>query len=132
MPSDAVGRCYCGAHYVRATGFHTATYCHCSDGRRLTGAPVAAFGAYAKVEITPPVEPKSFSGGSVTRWACPECGSALAATFDYLPDHTYVPLGTLDDPPAPQLHSHAGSAVPWLHIDDDLPREDGSARETLR
>ncbi|MEO0938148.1 MAG: GFA family protein [Pseudomonadota bacterium] len=109
----------------------TAAYCHCSDCRRITGAPVAAFGAYETVEIAPSVESKSFVAG-VERWACPECGSALAATYDYLPDQTYVPLGILEDPPAPQMHSHTDSAVAWLHIDDDLPRHSASGRDALR
>ena len=56
------------------------------------------------------------------------------ATYDYLPDQTYVPLGVLDqaDTLAPQLHCHADSALPWLHIDDDLPRSAASGRDTLR
>ena len=132
MPSngDASGRCYCGAHSVRAVGFLSAAYCHCADCRRITGAPVAAFGAYQTVRIEPSVLPKSFVRG-VTRWACQSCGSALAATFDYLPGQTYVPLGILDAPPAPQMHCHTDSAVPWLHIDDDLPRHSGSGRDGL-
>ncbi|MEL7099908.1 MAG: GFA family protein [Pseudomonadota bacterium] len=115
---------------MRAARFLKAAYCHCSDCRRITGAPVAAFGAYGTVQIVPPVAPKSFVAG-VERWACPACGSALAATYDYLPDQTYVPLGILDNPPAPQMHCHAESAVAWLHIDDDLPRHGASGRGAL-
>ena len=132
MPSDAAasGRCYCGAHEVRATGFLTAAYCHCTDCRRITGAPVAAFAAYARVEITPNVAPRSFVAG-VQRWSCPACGSALAASYDYLPGQIYVPLGVLDAPPAPRMHCHVNSALPWLHIRDDLPRHAASGREAL-
>ena len=138
MPSDApatssehvTGRCYCGAHTMTATGFQTAAYCHCTDCRRITGAPVAAFAAYERVDISPDIAPRSFTSG-VLRWACPACGSALAATYDYLPDQTYVPLGVLNTPPAPQMHCHAGNALPWLHMNDGLPRHDASGREAL-
>ena len=76
-----------------------------------------------------PVSPNS----GVKRWFCRACGSPLGAVFDYLPDQLYVPIGILDQatdlPPA--LHSHADSALPWLHFTDDLPREAASARDTL-
>lgn len=111
-------------------------YCHCSDCRRWTGAPVAAFAAFETPDaiFSPPLDAgRSFAPG-VRRWTCPECGSPLAATFDYLPGQIYVPLGLLDNaqefPPA--LHCHADSALPWLHQSDGLERTSASARLTLR
>jgi hypothetical protein len=64
---------------------------------------------------------------------CPKCGSPLAASYDYLPGQTYVPIGVLDqaDQFAPEQHSHADSALPWLHITDDLPRFSASGRGRL-
>ncbi|MEM6423293.1 MAG: GFA family protein, partial [Pseudomonadota bacterium] len=50
------GRCYCGAITLEATAAPlTAAYCHCADCRRWTGAPVAAFAAFAAdtVRLTP-------------------------------------------------------------------------------
>ena len=110
----------------------TTAYCHCADCRRLTGAPVAAFAAFERIEIHPPLSPRSFAPG-VARWACSECGSALAATYDYLPGQTYVPLGILDDASgyAPQMHCHAESAISWLNIADELPRHSASGRDML-
>ncbi len=72
--------------------------------------------------------------GGVRRWTCETCGSPLAAAFDYLAGQVYVPLGIIDqaDALAPVLHSHANSALPWLHIEDDLPRSPGTARTRLR
>lgn len=69
----------------------------------------------------------------VQRWSCETCGSPLAAWFDYLPDQIYVPVGLFDqiEALAPKLHSHAENAPHWLHIDDDLPRQTGSARAVL-
>ncbi|WP_420011810.1 GFA family protein [Tateyamaria sp.] len=110
----------------------TASYCHCVDCRRWTGASVAAFAAFDAVSVhglgAPVVHP---SGAE--RWNCADCGSPLAARFAYLPDQTYVPVGILDqaDAIAPALHSHADSQLPWLHIADDLPRFEASARSRL-
>lgn len=40
-----------------------------------------------------------------------------------------VTLASLDEPAeiAPVLHMRTGSRVPWLKIDDDLPRHEGQA-----
>ena len=139
MPSEPTpisGRCYCGRTRLSATARPlTVTYCHCSDCRRLTGAPVAAFAAFAPHQVTfsPSRGPrKSFTKG-VDRWACPDCGTQLCATYDYLPDQLYIPLGLLDQAPdlAPMGHSHTDSALPWLHISDDLPRDAASGRARL-
>ena len=95
---------------------------------------MAAFASFAALSLSLVPEPASFSvNPGVTRWACPVCHSPLAATYDYLPDMVYVPLGVLDqaDELPPSLHSHAEQCLSWLHISDDLPRETGSARETL-
>lgn len=129
------GRCYCGATTLMADGLPlSVAYCHCSDCRRWTGAPVAAFAALPAdaLVIDPDPGPLSAVPG-VERWVCPMCGSPLAARFDYLPGHVYVPLGVLDqaaDLP-PKVHAHAGDRLPWLHIADDLPRPSGSARDML-
>mmetsp|Transcript_27398 Transcript_27398/g.50372 ORF Transcript_27398/g.50372 Transcript_27398/m.50372 type:complete len:122 (-) Transcript_27398:589-954(-) len=110
----------------------TAAYCHCADCRRWTGAPVTAFAAFDSSAVQGLGEPVRFGAG-VSRWACAACSSPLAATFDYLPGQTYVPVGILDqvDLIRPELHSHADSRVAWLHIADDLPRYAASARTQL-
>ncbi|MEM7722733.1 MAG: GFA family protein [Pseudomonadota bacterium] len=114
----------------------TVSYCHCSDCRRLSGAPVAAFAAFrpADLHFNPPLGAAATVTPGVDRWFCRICGTQLAATYDYLPDQVYVPLGLLDQaahlPPAG--HSHADSALPWLHIEDDLPCDSASGRDRLR
>ncbi|MDW3225152.1 MAG: GFA family protein [Paracoccaceae bacterium] len=130
------GRCYCGK-----TTFHSnrqptiVSYCHCSDCRRLSGAPVAAFAAFPEdaVSFKPGLGAPVTHTPGVQRWFCASCGTPLAAQYDYLPDQTYVPLGLMDQaedlPPA--LHSHTGSQLAWLDIRDDLERHAGSGRATL-
>lgn len=135
MPSDALtARCYCGASRLTLDKPpFTVAYCHCSDCRRWTGAPVAAFAAVARADVIDQL-PAAYRGTrGVERWTCPTCHGPLAAAFDYLPDQVYVPIGILDQAAhlPPQSHSHAGSALPWLHIADDLPRAEASNRNTL-
>ncbi|MEX0367804.1 MAG: GFA family protein [Ruegeria sp.] len=138
MPSDTGGpftaRCYCGASRLTLDKPPaTVAYCHCDDCRRWTGAPVAAFAAFERTDVAAQL-PASFRAvPGVERWTCPTCHAPLAAAFDYLPEQIYVPLGIIDqaDQLPPVSHSHAGSALPWLHIKDNLPRADASDRAAL-
>ena len=76
---------------------------------------------------------KSFAPG-VRRWSCPDCGSPLAAAFDYLPGQLYIALGLIDQAAElpPELHAHDGCRLPWLQIADNIPRIGGSSRIALR
>jgi len=130
LPNALTGRCYCGGVSIKASAPQTVAYCHCEDCRRWTGAPLPAFAAVTgDIVMTPEPAARSFAKG-VTRWSCPDCGSPLAAQFDYLPGQTYLPLGILDqaDELPPQIHAHSEAQLAWLHIKDDLPRTVGSAR----
>lgn len=96
---------------------------------------MAAFAAFdrAALSAAPALGPPLVHVAGVERWTCPTCGSPLAARFSYLPDQVYVPLGIMDQAAdlVPQVHCHTDSALPWLHIDDDTPREGGTARDVL-
>ncbi|MEM8653457.1 MAG: GFA family protein [Pseudomonadota bacterium] len=135
MPSDAFSaRCYCGASRLTFDKPPaTVAYCHCSDCRRWTGAPVAAFAAVGRAEVEAQLPAPFHAASGAERWHCPTCHGPLAASFHYLPDQIYIPIGILDqaDQLVPAMHSHIDSALPWLHIDDDLPRADTSSRDAL-
>lgn len=129
------GRCYCGASTVESRAAPlTVAYCHCVDCRRISGAPVAAFAAFAvdRVTVKTLAAPVEINPG-VIRWFCTNCGSPLAATYAYLPGHIYIPIGLLDQAAnlPPEQHSHAESALPWCTIADGLPRFSGSGRVRL-
>lgn len=131
-----IGRCYCGHLRVSARKAPQITsYCHCTDCRRLSGAPVTAFSAFGPkdIDITPAPRAMQGCGAGVSRWMCPACGTAVAAQYAYLPDQLYVPVGLWDDAQGlkPAMHSHADSALSWLHLDDNLPRHNASARTAL-
>ena len=136
-PGRITGRCYCGGITLSAQKSpKTVAYCHCTDCRRITGAPVAAFAAFEEnaVQASPawPVS-KSFAPG-VRRWFYPGCGSPLAAAFDYLPGQLYIALGLIDQAAElpPELDVHDGCRLPWLQIADNIPRIGGSSRTALR
>jgi len=111
----------------------TVAYCHCTDCRRWTGSPLPAFAAFSDADIVPPDSAPLEVAPGVKRWACHVCGSPMMARFDYLPGQTYVPLGVLDDAAQlpPEIHCHANQQLPWLHVNDTLPRAADSARDAL-
>ncbi|MEM6358430.1 MAG: GFA family protein [Pseudomonadota bacterium] len=136
MPTRILtGRCYCGSTTLCAEAEPVVvSYCHCADCRRWTGAPLPAFAAFPTdaLTISPDPGPVAFVPG-VERWFCRECGSPMAARFDYLPGQIYVPVGVLDQAAEfpPTMHAHAEAALPWLALSDALPRHHGSARDSL-
>ncbi|MEL7213913.1 MAG: GFA family protein [Pseudomonadota bacterium] len=113
----------------------TVAYCHCADCRRVSGAPVSAFAAFAPDDLTimPAPETSVSVAPGVTRWFCPTCGSHLKAHYAYLPDQVYVPVGLFDQAAslAPESHSHHGEKLPWLCLTDTLAKSDGSGRARL-
>ena len=129
------GRCYCGkTRLTLARPPSDCVYCHCSDCRRWTGAPVAAFlQAHPEdLKVDPdPGEVEHVHG--VERRACGTCGSPLTARFAYLENQVFIPVGILDDPDAtaPSFHCHSNAQVAWLHLEDDLSRSEGSGLDVL-
>ncbi len=106
---------------------HHAEYCHCRMCQKWTGSAVDVSAAIRaeSFRITRG-EPKFYKSSDISeRGFCADCGSSLMARY-FDPDHPYVwvCVGTLDRPEDAQPNQHFGieSQVPWLTIDDDLPR----------
>ena len=103
--------------------------------QRAVGNLFAAFAGVPKdkLEWTQGV-PSYFSSSSLaTRGFCQRCGTPL--TFAYREaGRVYVTIGSLDDPAAapPERHYGIESQLPWLHLEDELPREATADNEKLR
>lgn len=127
--TSITGGCLCGdVRYEISKPAIDIGYCHCRMCQRFSGAPVI-FGA------TFPLEAVRFTQGEPTyyksspiaeRGFCKRCGSSL--TYKPLArrwtDWILVMGGTLDNPEysAPVWHLGVESQIPWLVIEDDLPR----------
>ena len=136
MIQSITGRCYCGATKLYSTQApKTVTYCHCSDCRRVTGAPVAAFAAFDESALSVvPNEGKSVSlNPGVTRTFCEICGTSLTGRYSYLPGTVYIALGIIDQAEelVPELHGYESNRLSWLNIVDECKRCPGSARDDL-
>jgi hypothetical protein len=126
-----LGGCLCGAVRYRASGPpYKPHYCHCRMCQRATGAPLPAWANFSADGFAWTAGQPSWyrSSPDLRRGFCHGCGSALCTVAD---DDAYVciTLATLDDPGriAPILHMWTSSQVPWLVIDDGLPRHEGQA-----
>jgi hypothetical protein len=121
------GGCMCGAVRYRFQMRPLAvSHCPCAMCRRATGAPFITW-----MTITPETfrwtkgEPAEFrSTAEVRRGFCGNCGTTLSFASDAHPEELDIAAATLDEPAlvAPDDHLWIGSKLPWIELDDDLPR----------
>lgn len=123
------GGCACGAVRFEISGAPlNASYCHCSDCRRASGAPVSAFVGFASDDVMFEKNTVSaYRNGRATRYFCATCGSPIAYEDSRLPDRLYFMLGVMDEPEAipPDVHAFHDERLSFLTIDDALPRLPG-------
>ena len=60
----------------------------------------------------------------VARSFCGTCGTPIAYAAERYPGEIHLYVSTLGRPEAfePGAHVHVGEQLPWLHLDDGLPR----------
>ncbi len=107
-----------------------ACYCHWDDCRRNCAAPVVAWlGIPARWLTWTGQSPKSFSSSKgVTRYCCEACGSPLAFEAEHYPDEIHLYAASLEKPELfkPAFHVNYGSKLPWLEMNDNLPKHENS------
>jgi hypothetical protein len=120
------GGCRCGAVRFEASGEPLSVgYCHCSDCRRATGAPVSAFVGFHADDVSLTGETlRIFENGAVTRSFCNVCGSPIAYLDQRLEGRAFFMLGAMDRPAdyRPALHAYVREQLPFVHMPDGLPR----------
>lgn len=123
------GRCLCGATSWAFEGAQNwACYCHCDDCRRNCAAPVVAWlGARADRFRWTGQPPKTYeSSPGVYRHFCADCGSPLAFQADHYPGDMNLYAASLTRPEdfVPEFHVFYSRKLPWLDMNDDLPKYD--------
>ncbi len=127
------GGCLCGAVRFEARGEPLwIAHCHCASCRRNTGAAVATFvgvrrDGFRHLAVKPAVYESS---PKVWRSFCRACGTPLTYEAARCADEVHINISTLDEPAAfaPTMHVHVAEQLPWLHMDDGLPRYAASSR----
>lgn len=127
------GGCFCGAIRYRFADVFDAGYCHCSICRRSSGAALMAFANTPRASFTlTRGEPRFIaSSDDFERAFCAACGTVMftrsidAARWDMVSVH----LGTIDRAAdiEPAMHICHADRLPWLHVEDALPRFDDAS-----
>lgn len=127
MSEPHTGGCRCGAVRFEAAAEPVhISFCHCSDCRRASGAPVSAFVGFGNDAVTLTGETlKAFENGPVTRRFCGTCGSPITYEDSRVEGVVYFMLGAMDAPAhyKPTVHAYVREQLPFVHMPDGLPRE---------
>ena len=129
------GRCLCGAVTWASDGpVLWAGHCHCDSCRRATSSPFTSFFGVPRDGVTWAGEmaERVTSGGRVRRRFCAKCGSQMTYQYTGWPTETHLYAATLDNPGdfEPKAHFHYAEKLPWVAVEDDLPKYPGSADKT--
>lgn len=126
------GHCECGSvRYTVHGPIVDFSHCHCSNCRRLHGAPYVSFAGVKYADFQWLSDEKAMkvyaSSAKNDRYFCVNCGSQLMVISEDYPGMIYLALGAVDG--APELpagyHQYVDSRAPWLEICDDLPQFSG-------
>ncbi len=126
------GGCLCGdvRYRIESDILHV---CHCSLCRRSSGAAFVTWvAAPADAFAFTRDEPGVFKATEVgERTFCPRCGTQLTFRHDESAHQVDVTVGSLDEAGdvRPRDHIWESSRLPWLAIDDGLPRHRGERGE---
>ena len=129
--SERTGGCLCGTvRFQLGSEPFDAGWCHCRTCQLNSGSPAMAFasvpvGDYrlmAGQDSVRTVASSSFGH----RAFCANCGTPLYMKVDHQPEMVDFSIVTLDEPGEvrPGFHIFWASRVPWLEIDDGLPKFD--------
>ena len=130
MNDGTNGRCLCGNVRFELRGKPLwVAHCHCNSCRRNTGSAVATFVGYNKEQLTYTRGERKFyeSSPGVERGFCADCGTPMTYEANWCPDEVHLYVSTFDDPGAhrPQVHVFFAERIPWMELEDDLPRYEG-------
>ena len=123
------GRCLCGRVSYEYRGVENwRGHCHCESCRRNTSSPFTTwFGVSKSAYRFTGEEPKVYrSSPSVRRLFCGHCGTPMAFESERWPDEIHFYAASLENPNdfAPQFHVNCAEKLPWIALNDGLPRYD--------
>ena len=118
-------RCGCGGVTLSlAEPSRLVVACHCIDCQRRTGAPFGLGAFYPTEAVAISGRPRIFSraaasGGTVSNYFCPDCGSTVFWKSTSLPAMIGVAVGAMADPayPAPVRSVFERSRHAWVAIE---------------
>lgn len=129
-PSIARGSCLCGQVRFQATlPTKWVAHCHCSYCRRAHGAAFVTWAGFRADQVSidqGTLAPAWYdSSPGAARAFCPACGSPMFFKSERWPDEMHVARALFTEPldRDPTAHVFFESHVPWLSVNDDLPKK---------
>ncbi|KJV31226.1 hypothetical protein VI06_07050 [Aquitalea magnusonii] len=120
------GRCLCGAVRYQCHGRPlSVTYCYCKTCQLASGAPVYLGALYPAGAVRWQGSTTAYRSSALgLRHFCGQCGSILFYECTDGSGRVEITIPTLETPAVlrPDCHEWTSSAIPWFHLDDDLPR----------
>ena len=129
-PSTAQGSCLCGAvRFTAALPSKWVAHCHCTYCRRAHGAPFVTWAGFADDQVTLDDAASLLhwyeSSKGAMRGSCSRCGTPMLFKSERWPGELHIARslieGALDKEPS--AHVFFETHVPWLSIEDDLPKK---------
>ncbi len=94
--------------------------------RRAHAAPAVAWAMYRENQVAfAKAKPAVYaSSPEARRGFCPSCGTQISFAASFIPGLIDLAIGSLDRPEdlPPRLHYWETRRLPWLKIEDGLPR----------
>lgn len=127
MTNVVSGSCLCGALQFELLGRRLwVAHCHCQSCRRNSGSAVATFVGYKKEQLSYTRGERKFYASSpgVRRGFCGDCGTPMTYESDRCPEEVHLYVSTIESPEQyrPQVHVFFAERIPWMEVQDDLPR----------
>ncbi len=129
--NNVTGGCMCGAVRFEANGVSTDVgYCHCTDCRGFSGAPVVLWVVYETKDVRfTNGDRKTYESSPGIHWGfCGKCGTSLtweanSMRYDGQPIIEFH-ISAFDEPElfTPVHHWMDFERIPWFDVADDLPR----------
>lgn len=128
MSADVyTGRCFCGDIAIevgRPAMF--ACFCHCHSCQKASGGAYVPWATFARdsLKFTAGSPAWHQSSPGVTRGHCARCGTSLTYEHVDREGQIDVALVVFDEPAAfePVAHIFVADKLPFVHLDDSLPR----------
>jgi hypothetical protein len=129
------GRCFCGDIQIEvSTQTLYCCICHCHSCQKASGGASVPWATFAKdgVRVTAGVLTWHHSSPGVTRGHCARCGTSMTYEQVDRKGQIDIALSVFDEPESfePVAHIFVADKLPFVHIDDGLPRYSQNAGST--
>ena len=121
------GGCFCRDIRFEVSGpIRYCCFCHCESCRKAAGGAFVAWATFDKSSFTVTSGTMALhrSSAKATRGHCARCGTSLTYEHEDRQGEIDITPTSFDDPSRfePVAHIWVEDKLPWVRIDDDLPK----------